>query len=196
MSPATGAVSVSVPFESDWSWRPELWRGPLAQCGISGIRSGERLGEEVSVFHDAMKSEISLRQVRNTRESDLAPFGLRMDVFHFEGSFLSIVVDLPEEAMRDLKRRHVVRLDIQLQLERPVGVLVRLNVQHGPNTEQLSLPLSLEQTEPAVEFDLAYSSINEKRIGKVWVDVMFDRPVMNEMILRDLTVSRHMRADL
>ena len=41
--------------------------------------------------------ELTLRQIRNTRESDVAPFGLRMDVFRFDGSFLSLVIDLPEE---------------------------------------------------------------------------------------------------
>ena len=53
------------------------------------------LGNEVTLFHDCEFSELTLRQLRNLREQDLAPYGLRMDVFRFDGSFLSLVVDLP-----------------------------------------------------------------------------------------------------
>ena len=59
-------------------------------CGAAHWRaraSKTNLGEEVTVFHDCKISELTLRQVRNTREADLAPFGLRMDVFRFDGSF-------------------------------------------------------------------------------------------------------------
>ena len=55
-------------------------------------------GDEVTVFHDCRISELTVRQVRNTREADLAPYGLRMDVFNFDGSFLSLVIDLPDGA--------------------------------------------------------------------------------------------------
>ena len=36
--------------------------------------------------------------MRNNRSEDLAAFGLRMDVYQFDGSFLSLVLDLPKEA--------------------------------------------------------------------------------------------------
>ena len=47
-----------------------------------------------------------------------------------------------------------------------------------------------------VEFDLAYSKINEKRVEKLWVDLIFEGPEMNQIILRDVTFSRRPRAEL
>ena len=43
------------------------------------------LGREATLFHDCTHSELTLRQLRNLREADLAPYGLRMDVFRFDG---------------------------------------------------------------------------------------------------------------
>jgi uncharacterized protein DUF6478 len=46
------------------------------------------------------------------------------------------------------------------------------------------------------EFDLAYSNINEKRVEKIWIDLIFDNPAMNQVTLHDLTLTRAPRADL
>ena len=75
--------------------------------------------------------------MRNSREADLAPFGLRMDVFSFDGSFLSLVLDLPFEAVDGLTRRHLIRVDTIVEMEKPLEIFARLNIKHGPNTEQL-----------------------------------------------------------
>ena len=69
------------------------------------------LGGEISLHYDCDFSELSLRQLRNTREVDLAPDGLRVGVFDFEGSFLSLVIDFPEASVSDLKRKHLIRLN-------------------------------------------------------------------------------------
>ena len=50
--------------------------------------------------------------------------------------------------------------------------------------------------EVMVEFDLAYSKMNEKRVEKLWVDLIFEGPEMNQIILRDVTFSRRPRAEL
>ena len=36
----------------------------------------------------------------------------------------------------------------------------------------------------------------EKRVEKLWIDLIFERPEMNEVILRDVTLSRRPRAEL
>jgi hypothetical protein len=194
--PAIGSSAFHVPFDADWGWRPQLWRAPLPKSGLASVHSGEVLGDEVGVFHDCDASEISLRQVRNFRESDLAPFALRMDVFAFSGTFLSIAIDLPQAAIDGLRRRHLIRLDTAVQMEKPVDLFARLNIKHGPNTEQIVLQLPLSEDEVMVEFDLAYTNINEKRIEKAWVDLIFQDPAMNELILRDVTLCRRPRAEL
>ena len=194
--PRIGSTTFRRPAGTDWSWRPELWRGPLAQKGHAAVESRTGLGEDVTVFHDCTVSELTLRQLRNQGGADLAPFGLRLDIFRFDGSFLSLVLDLPDEACVGLKRRHIIRMDVTLELERPIEVYARLNIRHGPNTEQIVHQLPLQTQETFVEFDLAYSKLNEKRVEAMWVDLIFDNPAMNQAIVRDMTFSRYPRAEL
>lgn len=194
--PLIGSSYFPKPHGTDWSWRPEVWRGPLPVLGISSAPSRSKLGEEVTLFHDCDFSELTLRQLRNTREADLAPFGLRMDVFKFDGSFLSLVIDLPPEAAQGMTRAHLLRVDTIIEAEKPLEIFARLNIKHGPNTEQVVRELPLNEQDVMVEFDLAYSRLNEKRIEKVWLDLIFEAPDMNQVIIRDLTFCRHRRAAL
>ncbi|MEQ9258295.1 MAG: DUF6478 family protein [Roseovarius sp.] len=192
--PVIGSNVFPKPHGTDWSWRPTLWREPLPRAGVSSAESNTRLGDEITLFHDCAHSELTLRQVRNTREADLAPFGLRMDVFSFEGSFLSLVLDMPGDAVNGLTRNHLMRLDTIVELEKPLEVFARLNIKHGPNTEQLVRELPLHEDLVMVEFDLAYSNLNEKRIERAWIDLIFENPQMSQVTLRDLTCSRRQRA--
>ncbi|MEP4195100.1 MAG: DUF6478 family protein [Aliishimia sp.] len=194
--PVRSASNFPRPHNADWTWRPYLWRGPLGQPGLASVKTKTSLGTGITIFHDCPLSEITLRQCRNLRETDLAPYGLALDVLNFEGGFMSIVVDLPADALRDLKRAHVIQIDTLIEGERPLDVFARLNVQHGPNTEQVAHELVLENGRARVEFDLAYTNLNEKRVEKAWVDVIFEGAAMNRVELRDLTFSRRLRAAL
>ena len=194
--PMIGSTAFRRPHGSDWGWRPELWRGPLPTPGLASVQSKSMLGSEVTLFHDCDRSELPLRQLRNRREQDLAPFGLRMDVFRFDGSFLSLVVDLPPDAVAGLKRRHLIRMNTIVEMEKQLEIFARLNIRHGPNTEQIVRELPLHEEDIMVEFDLAYSNMNEKRVEKAWIDLIFEGPEMNQVVLRDLTFSRRPRAEL
>jgi len=192
--PLIGTSAIARPLHCDWAYRPELWRGPVHPPGLAAVESRTMIGEEATVFHDCRISELTVRQVRNTRESDVAPFGLRLDVFRFDGSFLSLALDLPPEAARGLKRRHLVRLEATIETEKKLEIFARLNVRHGPNTEQLVRELPPGE-ETMVEFDLAYSSLNEKRVERLWLDLIFEGPEMNQILLRDITLTRRPRAE-
>jgi hypothetical protein len=194
--PVIGSTSFPKPHNADWSWRPELWRGPLATPGISSVQTKSMLGNEVTLFHDCDYSELTLRQLRNLREEDLAPYGLRLDVFKFHGSFLSLVVDFPKDGIRGLNKSHLLRMDAIVEMEKPLEIFARLNVKFGPNTEQLVRELPLNDEHIRIEFDLAYSKLNEKRVESAWIDLIFEGPQMNQVILRDLTFSRRPRAQL
>ena len=194
--PLEGSTSFPKPHNADWAWRPELWRGPLPNPGMSAVQTRAMLGNEVTLFHDCEFSVLTLRQLRNLREQDLAPYGLRMDVFRFDGSFLSLVLDLPADGVEGLKRTHLIRMDMIVELEKPIEIFARLNIKNGPNTEQIVRELDLTQEQTVVEFDLAYSNLNERRIEGAWLDLIFEGPEMNQVILRDLTFSRRPRAQI
>lgn len=194
--PVIGSNAIPRPLGTDWAWRPALWRGPIPVPGYSSVASKTPICDGATIFHDCRRSELTVRQIRNRRETDLAPFGLRMDVFRFDGSFLSLVIDLPEEAARGLRLRHLIRMDAIVEMEKPLEIFARLNVKHGPNVEQVVRELPLSAEEVMVEFDLAYTKMNEKRVERIWIDLIFEGPEMNQVILRDVTFSRRPRADL
>jgi hypothetical protein len=194
--PVIGSNSFRKPHNADWAWRPEIWRGPLARRGMASVESKEMLGSELMLFHDCQRSELTLLQLRNQREEDLAPYGLRLDVFNFDGSFLSLVLDLPQQALAGLKRTHILRVESVADVEKPLEIYARLNIQNGPNTEQMVREFPSGQRDVSTEFDLAYSKINEKRVEKAWIDLIFENPQMNQITLRDLTFSRRPRAQL
>jgi Family of unknown function (DUF6478) len=194
--PVIGSNVMRKPMGTDWSWRPMPWKGPLPVPGMASVPSKAVICDGATIFHDCRRSELTVRQIRNTRESDIAPFGLRMDMFRFDGSFLSLAIDLPDEGARGLKLKHLIRLDIIVEMEKPLEIFARLNIKHGPNVEQIVRELPLHEEEVMVEFDLAYSKMNEKRVERLWVDLIFEGPEMNQVILRDVTFSRRPRAEL
>ena len=194
--PRVGSSAFPRPPGTDWAWRPNLWRGPLSDRGASGVESKTQVGDEVTIFHDCRISELGYRQVRNQREEDLAPYGFRMDVFKFDGSFLSVVIELPTESCIDLRKRHLIRCSAIVETEKPLEIFARLNIRHGPNTEQIVRELPLSDSEIFVEFDLAYTRLNEKRVERMWLDLIFEGPEMNQVTLRDVTFARYPRAEL
>jgi hypothetical protein len=194
--PAIGSNAMQLPLYTDWSHRPEIWRGPISPQGASSVLSRAKIGNEGTLFHDCRISELTFRQVRNTSEQDLAPFGLRLDVFRFDGSFLSLAVDLPNEVCHGLGKRHILRLDCAIDLETPIEIFARLNIKHGPNLEQIVREIPITSDDVFAEFDLAYTKLNEKRVEKVWIDMIFEDPEMNQIVLKDITVSRRPRAEV
>ncbi|MDE3120235.1 MAG: hypothetical protein KGK00_00555 [Paracoccaceae bacterium] len=194
--PMIGSSAMRRPEGADWSWRPEPWRARLPVPGMAEIGNRTEAAPGVTLFHDCRLSELSLRQIRNQREADLAPFGMRLDVFRFDGSFLSLAIGLPPAAVAGLRRKHIIRLDTIVEVEKPLEIFARLNVKHGPNVEQIVRELPLGAQEVMVEFDLAHTQMNEKRVEGMWVDLIFEGPRMNQITLRDVTLCRRPRAEL
>ena len=194
--PRIGSTTFAQPPGTDWSWRPKAWRVAVPERGIAPALPKTGLTDEVLIFHDSKQAEISLRQTRNMREDDLAPFSMVLEVFHFEGSYLSLVIEVPPASCEGLKRRHLVRLDAVIEREQPANIHVRLNVLNGPNTEQVLLTLPNDGPETMVEFDLAYGQLNERRAERMWIDLMIESPAMNQITFRDFTLSRYPRAEI
>lgn len=194
--PRPASATFSKPPGTDWSWRPKAWQVAVTETGIAPALSKDSLTNEVAIFHDCTNGEISLRQVRNIRDIDLCAFGMTIEVFHFDGSYLSLVIEIPPSSCENLKRRHLIRLGATIERERPARIYARLNVKNGPNTEQILLTLPDDTEDTMVEFDLAYSQLNERRAERMWLDLMIEDPAMNKITFRDLNFARYPRADL
>ncbi|MFC7705838.1 DUF6478 family protein [Plastorhodobacter daqingensis] len=177
----------------DWGWRPLPWVEALG-AEARTVANQTNAGEGANLFHDCSDSEITLRQLRSDAPGS-ADFALQFEVSRFDGSFLSVVLDMPDEGVRSLRHRHVLRLDVSLESDEPVRVFSRINIKFGPNVEQVVQELVFNDGRGVAEFDLAYSQINEKRLEKVWVDLIFEKPGVNRMLVRDLTLTRRPRAE-
>ncbi|WP_170574340.1 DUF6478 family protein [Ruegeria atlantica] len=194
--PRIASSQIPKPLSTDWSWRPDLWRMPLSRPGAASAPRKTQMDRQATLFHDCHLAEIGIRQTRNTRDTDLAPYGMQVEVFGFSGSFLSLSVELPPEASQGFTRQHLVRVDTLIESELPLEVFARLNIQNGPNTEQVLRKLDLSSQSCSIDFDLAHLPLNEARLEKIWLDLIFENPRMNRVKMRDLTFCRHHRADL
>ena len=192
--------SLALPPGTDWRWRPSFLVGALSPPGIVGAENGQRLGDEVALWHDCPESALMLRQIPSRRVTDLAPFGLMLEVFRFTGSYLSLSLELPRQALDGLGTSHILRLDSTISVERPIAIYARLNIGHGPNTEQVLRHMgdlkAGQHHHLVTEFDLAYTEMNEKRLEKIWLDLIFEGPGMNAFEIGELFMSRHLRADM
>ncbi|WP_375255529.1 DUF6478 family protein [Yoonia sp.] len=195
-SPPINSETFPRPPGTDWAWRPEVWRAPFPGGGIAPAMPKDRITNEVVIFHDCKTAEVCLRQSRNMREIDLSPYSFDIEIFHFDGSYLSLVIEIPTESCEGLRKRHLIRLAAIIEKERPTKIYARLNIKHGPNTEQVLLTLPDTHEETMVEFDLAYSHLNERRAERMWLDLMIEEPAMNKIRIRDLTLSRYPRSEI
>nr|WP_325248846.1 DUF6478 family protein [Amylibacter sp.] len=194
--PVIGSNAIRKPPRTEWAYRPQAWAGPVYPSGLAAVTSKQKIGDEVTIFHDCTQSELAFRQVRNTHEEDFSPFGLRMDVFNFDGSFLSLAIEMPPESLQGLKRSHLLRLDMIVESERAQEMFARLNIRHGPNTEQIVRELDMGARSFWVEFDLYYTQFNEERGDSMWVDLIFEGPSMNQVTIRDVTMIRRPRVSI
>lgn len=191
-----GTEGIELPEQCDWAFRPAPWSEPIRPAGATAVGSPAALAGGVSLFHDCPASEVCYRQARNGRRDSGAPFAIILEVYRFGGSFLSMVQDLPDPALKGLTRDHFMNVSLSLNLERPLEIYARLNIQHGPNTEQIVRQFEINGVRAVAEFDLAYTRINERRLEKMWLDLIFEGPEMNRVAIWDMTLTRAPRADL
>lgn len=194
--PLLGSGLPQMPLGTDWSWRPEAWRGALPDPGV--IAAGDRttIGENLALYHDCPLGEVVVRQLRNQQADDRAPYGIAIDVFGFRGSFLSVAMNLPQAGIEGLKSRHLMRAELVVDADRPVTSFARLNIKNGPNLAQPVSNLPSDARVKVAEFDLAYADINDRRIERAWLDLIVNDPAMTRIVIRDVVVSRRPRAEL
>lgn len=179
------------PLHADWAWRPELWAGPVEPFGAVSVASGVDLSDAVKLFHDCSQRAITARQVRAHGPAMQAPFALRLEVYQFEGSFMSVAIDLPETGVRGMSTGQILRVAPRYEVERPLDVYARLNLRHGPNVAHVVRRMD---GDAPVDLDLAEMDIDDGCVSGGWVDIIFEAPAMNHILIRDVTLSRRPRA--
>lgn len=194
LPPVAGDGAINRPGGTDWAWRPDLWARPVRPAALAPVAASQAISADAKMFHDCGLGEITLRQLPGQRGAG-ANHRVAVDVLGFSGSYLSLVVTLPAAGLKGLARRHVLRLEARLSVEQPIPVFARLNIRHGPNTAQMARELDLRASPALAEFDLGHSDFAEDRVEGAWIDLILEKPVMNRIVIADLTLSRGMRAE-
>jgi hypothetical protein len=164
---------------------------------------GRSLGDGLAVFHDCPLLDMRQTQLDQEDARGGPPHAFAIEVGRFSGSYLSLVVDLPAPVAQGLTRKHLVSMRAQLALSGPTEVYARLNLRHGPNTDALirkamvgAAASGSDVTDLQVDFDLATVAIEADRMAAGWVDLIVSRPEGLRLEVRDIVLSRRLRAVL
>jgi len=190
----SGRTQMKMPDDADWGWRPDAFATRLGQISSVVNTARHEVGSSIAVHHNDTAPELVVRQVKNAGLDDLAPFGVSLETYAFGGSFLSLAIDLPNEAADGLTKNHIFEVEGKLSLDHPMPIFVRLNVKHGPNVEELLQEIPTGANRLYLEFDLGYCDLHEARIENVWLDIIFDDPAMNRAKISDMVFYRRPRA--
>ena len=193
---AQQAEDVTRPDQCDWIYRPDPWSKPLRPRGHVHITSPHDLGGSATLFHDGTAPQMGLRQDPVTRADAGAAFCLVLEVYRSDASFVSLVQTLPQVALDGLTRSHYISARLTARFETSIECYARLNIQHGPNVEQMVRQIDFRDGVGLAEFDLAYTKINEKRLERAWLEVILESPQMTRVVLEDMVLLRALRADV
>lgn len=196
LSRVTAVDGIDRPDQCDWAERSGPWHHAVRPRAHVNLASPTEIGSGVKLFHDANYADMSLRQDRVPSHVTGSTYGLVMEIYRFDGSFVSLVQDLPDAALKGLTLNHFIAVHLNIECEQEIEVYSRLNVQHGPNMEQIVRQVAIDGNRGVAEFDLAYAKINEKRLEKAWIDLIFESPEMNRVALWDMVMVRAPRADI
>lgn len=175
------------PPKTQWAYQPEIWKTPSDFLMQGKVLSGTELGALVSLHHDANGAEFSISRVDNTA-------ALKFTFTDFTGSFLSLAIALPEAGVRGLGKNDLLRIAISAN-NTPFQAYARLNLLHGPNTEQITRTIDIGG-DSFTEFDVCYTDFDPKRAKSVWIDVIINSPSNSVFTLENVTLLRRPRASL
>lgn len=200
LSQRSEPYATQFPLGTDWIWRPVLLRGAVAPRALVAPESGRQLGGEVALWHDCPHRAVILQQIHGRGGANQAPYGVRLEVMGFAGSYLSLSLDLPDDIPGGLGRDQILRMDARLSAERAITVYARLNLTQGPDTmtllRKLDAPIKGDGCRRMAEFDLDYAGLATRPVERAWLDMIFEAPLMNAVTLDELILSRHPRAQV
>ena len=195
-APRAETANRALPTHTDWTYQPQIWTESLRPSGLAQVACGTRLCSEAALFHDCSRKEISWRQTRTHSATSTARFASTLDILGFDGTYLSLALDLPNPVLTNLTRHHIIGLTAAIETERPIDIYARLNLRHGPNIAQITRKFDDTSTAQPIDFDLSTTDIDETRLNRAWIDLIFEAPALNRICIQDLSLNRHPRAEV
>lgn len=179
-----------IPPKTQWGFTPSLQNG-ITQDGISGnILTGTSLGPHVTLHHEGDGAKFSVQQ------PDDYGSGLVFEFSEFTGDYFSLAFELPIEGVKALGRQDLLRLNLRTHAREPLKAYARLNLCHGPNTEQIVRMIDVGEGESFAEFDIFYTEFEQKRAASGWIDLIINDPAHKTIALEEVVILRRVRACL
>ncbi|RED14066.1 DUF6478 family protein [Pontivivens insulae] len=185
-------VGLQAPADASFSFRPAVLSFPQTPTGHVFPMTGTELSAGVALHHDISPAEIIVRQDRGTD----GQYPLIIEVWRGTGSFVSLSLALPEAEAHSVTRDDLIRLSYQLEMEQSCEVFARLNLAHGPNTEQVVRAVELRPGHDWLEFDVHFTQFDPTRTREIWIDLIFNTLPLNRIVVHDLIISRRARLSL
>lgn len=148
-----------------WSWRP-LPAGPIPDTGPGPLLSGAAPCPGIEIFHDADEADGSLR---------VGPDGLELSISAFDGSYLSIAIELPSPSLALLTDARLFEAALTVRQAPARAAWLRLNLGDGPRTLRSVSALGADREREGCHatIDLAaFAHSGSPR--RAWVEIIFD----------------------
>lgn len=172
-----------------WQVKPRVFAAALSQPGVSEPVSGNPIGDDLTLFHDAEHPLMRWSQILGAR----GKAGLRLTIYRFDGSFISLAASIPDPFSRKLRSGHQISVDFTAKASRPIALDLRLNLEIAGRREEMTAHRILTDCAHSVTFDLRHHEITVEDRVKAWCDLMLRNPGMVEVDLSCLSITLHAR---
>ncbi len=127
--------------------------------------SGTSIGRGITLFHDAGDAVFQV-----ARSGD----ALRSTVEAFDGTYLSVAIDMPDDLSRQISAGRTLVLTLDADLSRRLTTFCRLNVASRNGTEEIHETVVFHVGPRVVPFDL--DRLQNSEVHKAWFDLIFAAP--------------------
>lgn len=142
---------------------------------------GTEITDRVTLFHDATDGLFTC-----TVGSE--PW-IRLTLYQFAGSYLSLAVGLRKSDLRQLRPGIVMAFRLDATASRPLAVFARLNLRSAEQTQTLYETIILHETPHDLRFELDGARVPFSDVSAGWIDLIFSDPSMREIDIRAMAVS-------
>ena len=171
-----------------WTHRPDIFLLPQNQTIWTNPASGLRPGAGLSIYHDSNGGAFTLAQRPARGRHSALRYEIFFESYEFRGSYLSLALGAPDHLRRP-KAGEALAVDIDLAASRTIKTFLRLNMKTAKTSDVLHADGAIGDGPARFEFDMSFAAFEPGEKDQLWLDIIFDRPRMVEMSIRDLTLS-------
>ncbi|MEM7268145.1 MAG: DUF6478 family protein [Pseudomonadota bacterium] len=171
-----------------WTLRPEILSLPQSPTIWVNPESGVRPAPGLSIYHDGADGAFTLAQRPNRTVSSGQRYELFFESYEFQGAYLSLAINTPPHLRRP-KAGEVLRVEADIAASRTLKTFLRLNIKGAGVSDTLHEDAEAGSGRLRAEFDMSFAAFEPGENDMIWLDLIFDRPRMVEVAIRDLSLS-------